>query len=120
MAATAVSPVVLALAGVVAAPVAADGVNGNSVPNPRGNASLRVINGSGGSINVTVAVGPNPTRPSDGVFPAQTVSSLVVAVGAGAAKWIGPIPAVYNDGNGNLQLTFSSATTVTFEAIQPT
>lgn len=89
---------------------------GDSVANQRLNTTLWVINGSGGSINVTVAAQVT-TRGGDATYPAQTVSNVVVAVGAGAQKLIGPFPAAYNDGNGNLQVTWSATSSVSFHAI---
>jgi hypothetical protein len=111
------TPVNPALAGATSAGVAAAG-GGDQVANPRGNTILRVNNGGGGSINVTIAAGANPLRPADGTFPAQTLAAQVVAVGAGVAKLIGPIPPAYNDGNGNIQITYSGVSSVTVEPIQ--
>lgn len=112
----ALTKVTPALAGTATTPAAAS-AGGDSVANPRGNTILRVINGGGGSINVTLAAGANPTRPADGVFPAMTLAANLVAVGAGATKLIGPIPTAYNDSGGNVQITYSGVTSVTVEAI---
>jgi len=113
-----ITPVSPSVAGTNPAAVSA-AAGGDTIPNPRGNAIVRVQNGGGASINVTVAVGPNPTRPADGSFPAMTLANQVVAVPAGAARLIGPIPPAFNDGNGSVQLTYSAVTSVTVEAVQP-
>lgn len=90
----------------------------DSVANPKGNVMLRVSNASGASINVTLAPGANPTRPADGTFPVMTLQAKVIAVAAGHAMIIGPIPPAYNDSGGNVQVSYSATTSVTVEAIQ--
>jgi hypothetical protein len=102
------------LAGVVPTAAAAS-AGGDQVANPKGKTYLRVINGGGSSINVTVAA-QSTTRPSDGTFPSMTLSSQVVAVANGTTKVIGPIPPAFVDGNGNTQITYSAVTSVTVEA----
>lgn len=94
------------------------GGSGDTAPNPNGNLLLEVVNGSGGSITATIAA-VQTSRPAEGPYPAMTVANIAVAVGAGATKLIGPIPAAYNDSNGNIAITYSSATSVTVKAIQP-
>lgn len=107
--------VVPTLAGTATTPAAA-AAGGDSFTNPRGNSLLRVINGGGGSINVTIAAQVT-ARPADGSFPAMTLANQVVAVAAGATRLIGPIPPAFNDGNGSVQVTYSGVTTVTVEAV---
>lgn len=114
----ALTPLSPALTGTTATPATPAG-GGDTVVNPKGNVLLDVNNASGSSINVTIAVGPNPTRPADGTFPAQTVVNQVVAVGAGARKIIGPIPPVFNDANGLVNITTSAQSQVTILPIQP-
>lgn len=98
-----------------ATPVAAAAsAGGDAVPNTRGTSFVRVINGGGGSINVTAAA-QLTSRGADSQFPAQTVANVVVAVPAGAARVIGPFPSAYNDGNAKVQLTYSGVTSVTVE-----
>lgn len=111
------SPVSPAITGTTFTPASAGG-SGDQFANLRGTAMLYVKNGSGASINVTLAA-QTTARPADGIYPAQTVGNQVVAVAAGAEKIIGPIPAAFNDGNGNVQVTYSSATSVTVAVIQP-
>ena len=110
-------PVTPAIAGTTFAAVAA-AAGGDQFPNPKGNAYLYIKNGGGGSINVTAAA-QITTRPADGTFPAGTQGNNVVAVGAGVEKLIGPFPAAFNDGNNNVQLTYSGVTSVTVAAVQP-
>lgn len=113
----AITPVKPTIAGVANGSVAAS-AGGDTVTNPSGNVLVRVTNGSGASINLTIAAGANPTRPADGAFPAMTLGNQVVAVPAGATRIVGPIPPAFNDGNGNVALTYSAVTSVTVEALQ--
>lgn len=116
MPATELTPVAAALTGANPGLTAVDGSNGNCFLNNK-NSLLIVSNGSGGSINVTVA--PVLTaRPSDGVFPAATQASIVVAVPNGAIRLIGPFPACFNDATGKVTATFSSGSSVTAGVIQ--
>lgn len=113
-----ITPVKPTLAGTLTGAVSAAG-GGDSVANPRGNVFIQVVNGGGGSINVTLT--PTITnRPADGVFPQMTLAANVVAVAAGASKVIGPIPTAFNDGNGNVPVTYSGVTSVTIAAFEQT
>lgn len=85
---------------------------GDQFANPRGTVVLYVKNGGGSSINVTVTAQAT-TRPADGPFPTMTLANQVVAVPAAGERLIGPIPSAFNDGNGNVQLTYSGVTSVT-------
>lgn len=82
-----------------------------------GNTFLIVTNGSGSSINVTVTVVNGTfTNKQNGIL---TKSDLVVAVGAGATKYIGPFPTgVYCSTSGTTAVAYSSATSVTVGAIK--
>lgn len=115
---TVVKPSTLGMAGTAVAPAAAS-AGGDTLSNPRGGCYLKVNNGGGGSINVTIAAGANPTRPADGQFPAMTVGANVVAVANGTNKIIGPIPSCYNDSGGLVQISYSGVTSVTVEAYDP-
>jgi len=110
------TPVTPAIAGTVMAPAAV--AASDTFANPRGNAFLYVKNASGGSINVTLTA-QQTARPADGPFPSMTLANNVVAVGAGVEKLIGPIPAAFNDGNGNVTVGYSATTSVTAAVIQP-
>jgi hypothetical protein len=75
-----------------------------------GDTVIHVKNGSGGSINVTV----NSQTPCSQGFD----HDLVVAVGAGAEKIIGPFAkARFDDANGKVQLTYSGVTSLTLAVI---
>lgn len=111
------TPVTPAISGTVFAPAAAS-AGGDAMVVGRGGNFLYVKNGSGGSINVTLAA-QQTTRPADGAFPSMTLANQVVAVGAGVEKIIGPIPAAFADGNGKCQITYSGVTSLTVAAIAP-
>lgn len=113
----ALTVVTCAISGTNPAPVSAAG-GGDSVVNPRGDVMLLVTNGAGAPINVTLAAGANPTRAADGTFPAMTLANQVIAVTNGQSRLIGPIPAAFNDANGLVQITYSSATSVTIAAFR--
>lgn len=72
----------------------------------QGDSVLVVNNGSGGSINVTIVSHATPEA-------GESVSDLVVAVGAGAQKMIGPFPQQFEDENGLVTANFSATATVT-------
>lgn len=74
---------------------------------------LSVINGGGGSINVTIAA---PKQ----VLPDLEVTDPVVAVAAGATKLIGPFPASQfaQADDGLCDVTYSGTTSVTAAAIR--
>lgn len=72
--------------------------------------SLRVKNGSGGSITVTIA---SPTPCNFGF-----VHNVAVAVAAGADVTIGPlILSRFGDATGLAQITYSAVTSITVAAI---
>lgn len=112
-----ITPVSLALTGANPA-LASANAGGDSIINTKANATFIVNNGSGSSINVTFAAQQNP-RPTDGTFPAMTLSNNVVAVPAGGMRLIGPIPSAFNDGNGKVQVTYSAVSSVTVGAFIP-
>lgn len=75
---------------------------------------LHVKNGGVGSINVTIpAVQTSVRTPSGGLM---TVANLVVAVGAGAEKMIGPFPPAYVDSAGDVTIQYSGTSSVTANA----
>lgn len=93
------------IGGAVVTPTAAD-VAGETF-RPDDHVVLWVVNGSGGSINVTVAVPGNskygPANPD-----------VVVAIAAGVSQGIGPFPADLADpADGLVHVTYSAVTTVT-------
>ena len=90
------------------ATVAAAG-GGDAAPCSKDN-WLEVINGGGGSINVTIAI---PASASG--FANAAYTNTVVAVAAGARKKIGPLtPQLYQDPTTGLAtITYSGVTSVT-------
>lgn len=86
---------------------------GGDTVTPGDSTRLMVRNGSGVSINVTIP--RYPLVDPEGV--AET--SLVVAVPAGAERWIGPLSGTRfaNPANGNVEVTYSAVTTVTVGAV---
>jgi|CXWL01.1.fsa_nt_gi hypothetical protein len=88
---------------------AVDQPNGNEFVND-GACFLYVKNASGGSINVTTITQPT--------VDSLAVADLVVAVGAGVNKLIGPFPpSIYNT-DGKVQVDFSAGTSVTAAVIR--
>mgnify|MGYP003423013964 CR=1 FL=1 len=79
---------------------------------------LEVLNGSGGSINATIEVqkpGPHAV-PGIGMI---TAADIVIAVGAGVRKILGPFSQAYiNQATGRVNVTLSSATSVTVGAFK--
>lgn len=95
--------------GLTVALVAAH-VDGHKFAND-GQAYFEVLNGSGGSINVTVQT-PNTV---DG----NAISDKVVAVAAGARKKFGPYPRQhYNQGSEEVYVDISAVTSVTLGAFR--
>lgn len=91
--------------------LAAASAGGDKVQ-PGDNVWIRVDNGGGGSINVTV----------DSVVPSNygTDVNLVVAVPAGESRLIGPLPAgrFQSPTDGLAAITYSGVTTVTVGAFK--
>lgn len=71
-----------------------------------GSQFLRIANGDASPMDVTIV--------SQSTVDGLAVADRVVTVAAGTVKLIGPFsPGVYNDANGKVQLTYSSATSLT-------
>lgn len=88
---------------------------GDVVTNSDGKTFLHVKNGSGASINVTITAQQTSTEVNH--YGTLTVSNVVVAVGAGAEKFIGPFPqTAYNNSSDQIAITYSAVTTVTIAA----
>lgn len=108
MARTAITPQKATSAGLAAAyePANADG---NSYRLSTGRV-LHVKNGSGGSINVTV--------PTPGTVDGNAIADRVVAVGAGAEKFIAlGTTAAYKQSGGVAHVDYSAVTTVTVAVV---
>ena len=85
------------------------GVAGDSFPND-GDVVLHVYNGSGSNVTVTIATPATPK--SLGIAPVTRV------VGASNIVIFGPFPpAVFNNSNGEVNVTYSAVTSVTVAAI---
>lgn len=110
-----VPPTTPTLAGVAPTSTTPTATVGDAYDNPRGNLMFRVNNGSGASINATV-VAQATTRPADGPFPPSTISNNVVAVPAGEARVIGPVPRAFNDVNDRATLICSAVTSIKVES----
>ncbi|MDQ3760973.1 MAG: hypothetical protein M3460_04540 [Actinomycetota bacterium] len=77
---------------------------------PGAGVAIHVKNGSGGSINVTLA--------TPGTVDALAIADRVVAVGAGAEGFIA-VPELYrNPTDGLADITWSATTTITFAVIR--
>lgn len=104
---------VVTRAGVVITPVVA--AAGGDAMSCGTNNWLRVVNGGGASITVTIAI-------ASGASPYGNVSytNTAVAVAAGVTREIGPIiTALYQDATTGLaQITYTGVTSVTVAAIQ--
>jgi FtsP/CotA-like multicopper oxidase with cupredoxin domain len=109
--------VALTIAGVNPAPAAAS-IGGDEVANPSGKVVLRVANAGASPITVTIEQGDYPVRPADGTYPAMELAAQTVAVPAGGARLIGPIPPAYNDSDGMVQITYDESADVTIEAFK--
>lgn len=112
MARTVVSPQSTSETGVVAT-YGAVTVDGDIIPGDE-KTLLHVKNGSGGSINVTIQTGAT--------LGGHAVSDTVVAVAAGADKFIGPFPKEsYNNATGadrgKVYVDYSAQTTITRAAL---
>lgn len=96
------------LTGVTSNPVPASS-GGDTFPND-GFTFLRVKNGGGSSITVTI----NSQTPCNYGFD----HDMTVTVAAGAEELIGTFPVNrFNDANGYVSVTYSAVTSVTVEAI---
>lgn len=81
-----------------------------------GKTFLRVNNAGAGAVVVTFTAQNTSVRPT-GPFGVITVADIVVTVGAGLVREIGPIPqGIFNDGNGKVQVTYDQVTSVTVAA----
>lgn len=79
-----------------------------------GSAILHVKNASGSSINVTITDQSSVAPAGASAFNGD----VVVAVAAGAEKYIGPFEqGRFNDATGNVHVAYSAITTVTAEVI---
>lgn len=89
---------------------------GDVVDNSDGKTVLHVKNAGGGSINVTITA--QDTSVDAAGYGTITVSNLVVAVPAGAERFIGPFPKrAFNNASKQIAITYSGVTSVTIAAL---
>ena len=108
MARTAITPQAPTSAGLALVAEAAN-ADGHSIPSE--GAVLKVINGSGGSINVTL-VTPGSADAS------LAIPDRVVAVPAGETRYFGDLDAVYRQPDGTVHVNLSAVVSVTVAALQ--
>lgn len=111
--ATDVAAQTLSLAATAPVPLTADAAGNTFSPAGSGAHYLRVINGSGGSITVTV---DDPTTAGpDGATAYNPDVSLVVPAGTSRLTKIANVARFQNPTTGKVALAWSAATSVTFE-----
>ncbi len=111
MARTSLTAQSIARAGIIHTFAAVDQPNGNQFLNVDERAFLYVKNGGGGAVNVTV---PTPVT-VDGL----AVADLVVNIGAGVNKLIGPFPRqYYNQTDGMVYIDYDTGASVTIAVIR--
>ena len=99
-------------------PTLAAGASTATIPiAPGERIALRVANGGGGSINVTITAEDTPQIVKG--FGSKTMTDAVIAVPAGEERDIGPIPYGYVDvATGKASVALSGTTSVTWAAIR--
>jgi len=102
----------------LAATLTAAAAGGDKFDNPTDERTfLRVANGGGSSINVTISKQKSVVNAAG--YGAVATADLVVAVANGATKDIGPFPAeLWNDAAGQVNVSYSAVTSVTVGAIR--
>ena len=121
MVATTMTPVTTVAAGILAVNAAAvDAANGNQFTNPTGRAIMEVIHTGASGTPITVAFTTQGTYAVGGSSGAiYNIADLNVSVTNGTSKWCGPFDTtLFNDANGNVQVSWSTATNVTARVIQ--
>ena len=109
MAATALAVQVISESSVAPAANSADVANGNSVPNLNGDVFLLLKNADVSNPATCTITAQNGTLSVPGYGP-MTKANLAVVVAFGTEQIVGPFKqGPWNDGNGNLQLTYSGA-----------
>ena len=95
-------------AGIVDPTPVAAAAGGDQFTN-NGRTFLKVVNGSGGAITVTVAAQATCDQGS--------THNVANSVSAGATELMGPFSSRYTDANGFCQVTYSGVTSLTVAAI---
>jgi hypothetical protein len=111
------APISIVQAGLAPA-LAAASAGGDQFVNPSdGRTFLVVRNASGGAIVVTIV-----RQRTAGKVQGEgdvTLGNLTVSVPATTGeRWIGPLGDTFNDGNGNVQVTYASVTSLTVAAVR--
>lgn len=101
--------------GVTITPVSATALGDTIADDGKQRTFLEVINGGESSIDVTIS--KHATSVHAPGLGAVAVSDIVVAVGAGVTKLIGPFPDAYRGANGVIAVGYSAVTSVTVAAI---
>ena len=102
-------------AGGAATYVAATAGDGDTADN-NGNMFLHIKNGGGGSITVTITA--LTTSVDSGLYGDLTKANATVAIAGGTEAFIGGFaPAAFNDGDGEVAITYSGVTSLTIAAL---
>jgi len=81
-----------------------------------GSTFLHIKNGGESSITATITA--QTTSVENSIYGDLTKANASVAIGAGEEAFIGPFkPAAFNDGNGEIAITYSGVTSVTIAAL---
>jgi hypothetical protein len=117
MVATTMNTVTTVAAGILAVNAAAvDFTNGNQFLNPTGRAIMEIIH-VGVAAPITVAFTTQGTYSVGSAV--YNINDLNVSVTNATSKWCGPFDkALFNDANGMVQVSWSSATNVTARVIE--
>lgn len=98
-------------AGVAPASASGDTGNGNSFQNPNGDV-FALIENTHASAAETFTFTAQNTSFSDAKHGTTTAASVAIALAALSKQLVGPFPpAVFNDGNGNVNVAFSGSGT---------
>lgn len=90
---------------------------GDVANNANGDTLIYVNNGSGSPITVTITAQNTAPKSSLGTL---TIVDLDVTVAAGAERILGPFnPTIWNNSSNQLEIGYSSATSVTVAAFRP-
>tara|TARA_R110002051_G_scaffold4506_1_gene24302 strand:+ start:2518 stop:2862 length:345 start_codon:yes stop_codon:yes gene_type:complete len=89
---------------------------GGDTADNNGHLFLHIKNGSGGELTVTITA--LTTTVDSGMYGDLTKSNATVTIAAGTDAFIGGFaPAAFNDGNGEIAITYSGVTSVTIAAL---
>tara|TARA_R100000789_G_scaffold5657_1_gene9715 strand:- start:11533 stop:11877 length:345 start_codon:yes stop_codon:yes gene_type:complete len=81
-----------------------------------GNMFLHIKNGGGGEITATITA--LTTSVDSGMYGDLTKANATIAIAGGTQAFIGGFaPAAFNDGNGEIAITYSGVTSVTIAAL---